>query len=47
MTTIKQVVLAIALTVLPLTANAMDHGMKYLANILALIIGSPSIDGGF
>ena len=28
MTTIKQAVLAIALTVLPLTANAMDHGMK-------------------
>ena len=28
MTTIKKMVLAIALTLLPLTANAMDHGMK-------------------
>ena len=28
MTTIKQVILAIALTVLPLTANAMDHGTE-------------------
>ena len=28
MTTIKQVVLAIALTVLPLTANAVDYGIK-------------------
>ena len=28
MITIKKMVLAIALTILPLTANAMDHGMK-------------------
>jgi uncharacterized surface protein with fasciclin (FAS1) repeats len=28
MTTIKKKVLAIAMTILPLTASAMDHGMK-------------------
>jgi len=28
MTTIKKMVLAIAMTILPLTASAMDHGMK-------------------